>query len=82
MANAGVLEGREATVSYNPNTIPWSKEALEAGGATYVEEDVVVSAGSETQSTIITANGPQAAFDFGKAIVAALRPEAQGEISG
>ena len=76
---AGVLEGREATVSYNPNTIPWSKEALEAGGATYVEEDVVVSAGSEKQSTIITASGPQSSFDFGKAIVAALRPEDEGE---
>ena len=82
LANAGVLEGRQATVSYDPSTIPWSKTALEAGGATYVEEDVVVSAGSETESIIITASGPQSSFDFGNAIVAALRPEAQGEISG
>jgi len=82
LANAGVLEGRQATVSYDPGTLPWSTTALEAGGATYVEQDVVVSAGSETQSTIITASGPQSSFDFGNAIVAALRPEAQGEISG
>jgi len=82
LANAGVLEGRQVTGSYDPSTLPWSKEALEAGGATYVEEDVVVSAGSETQSTIITASGPQASHDFGNAIVAALKCEAQDEAPG
>jgi protease I len=60
LAKAGLLEGRNATC--------WEGglENLAAKGATVVNEPVV------TDGNIITGNGPDAASEFGKAIVAYL----------
>jgi protease I len=60
LANAGLLEGKKATV--------WSGEAakIKAKGATYT------GAGVEIDGDIITANGPKSAAAFGRAIVRAL----------
>lgn len=60
LANAGLLKGREATV--------WAseKERLVAKGANYKDVDVVVS------GRIVTANGPEAASEFAKAIASLL----------
>lgn len=60
LANAGVLNGKRAT--------SWSGAAkdLTAGGAIYTGEPVVID------GNIITANGPDSAPAFGKAIVEAL----------
>jgi protease I len=60
LANAGVLEGKKATV--------WESEAgrLKAKGAIYTGRKV------ETDGRIITANGPQSAEEFGRALVKAL----------
>ncbi len=62
LANAGVLEGKEATV--------WNGDYvgnLEEKGATYTGEDVTVD------GNIITANGPGAAEEFGNKLVEALK---------
>ncbi len=61
LANAGVLLGKKATV--------WSseKERLKAKGAIYTGKPLQV------EGKIITGEGPQAAKDFGKAIVKALK---------
>ena len=64
LAEARLLKDRKATVW---NEDGKQEEILAAQGATYSEEDVVVD------SRIITANGPAAAKEFGKAIVDALR---------
>jgi len=63
LANAGVLDGKKATV--------WRTEAgrLRAQGADYTGTDV------EVEGRLITANGPEAAEDFGKAIAEALAGE-------
>ncbi len=60
LANAGVLNGKKATV--------WNSEAgkLSRGGATYT------GAGVEIDGDIITANGPQSAKEFAEAFVNAL----------
>jgi len=60
LANAGVLSGKKATV--------WESERakLEAKGVTYTAKPV------EIAGKIITANGPQAAEEFGKSITRAL----------
>ncbi len=62
LAIAGVLRGVEATC--------WATDAslahMKAGGARYVDRPVV------TSGKIVTANGPPAARDFGRALVAAL----------
>ena len=60
LAKAGLLKGKKATV--------WSSEAsqLKSLGAIYTGKPV------ERDGLIITANGPQAAEEFGKAILAAL----------
>ena len=60
LAKAGLLKGKKATV--------WSSEAnqLKSLGAIYTGKSV------ERDGLIITANGPQAAEEFGKAILAAL----------
>ncbi len=60
LANAGILKGRRATV--------WSSFAnqLEDAGAVYVQQNVVVD------GNIVTAPGPQAAVEFGKAIAREL----------
>lgn len=60
LANAGVLSGKKATV--------WEseREKLEAKGASYTGKAV------EIAGKIITANGPQAAKEFGRSIARAL----------
>jgi|SRR3989338_2009981 len=63
LAKAGVLEGKKATV-WNEDGL--QDQLLEQEGATYTGETVTID------GKIITANGPQAAKDFGKAIVKAL----------
>lgn len=60
LANAGILAGKNAT-SY-----PSEKENLKAKGAIYTGEPVAAD------GNIVTANGPAAAKDFGKAILDAL----------
>lgn len=61
LANAGVLKGRNATV--------WSSErgSLEAQGAHYTGKPV------EVDGMIVSANGPKAAKEFGRAIVRYLK---------
>ena len=60
LANAGVLEGRKATV--------WASEAprLKAKGAQYTGRPVQVD------GRIVTADGPESAEEFGQAMLAAL----------
>lgn len=61
LAKAGVLKGKKATI--------WDGEfikTLEGGGAQYTGNPV------EVDGRIITANGPPAAREFGRAIVRAL----------
>jgi len=60
LANAGVLKGKRAT-SYET-----ARASLEAKGAEWLEQDVVVD------GNIVTANGPDAARAFGEAIVKLL----------
>ena len=60
LANAGILKGKKATVFID------GKEALIKSGAAYTGSAL------ETDGNIITANGPDAAKDFGKAILKAL----------
>jgi len=60
LANAGVLAGKKATV------YPSERGKLEAKGAIYTGKPVQV------EGKIITAEGPRAAEEFGKAIVKAL----------
>ena len=62
LAIAGVLKGVEATC-YSTDA---SRTEMRKGGAVFVEKPVVVS------GKIVTANGPGAARDFGKALVEAL----------
>jgi len=57
LANAGILEGRQATVS------PGGVDELERGGATFVDQDVVVD------GKVVTACGPPASEAFGEALV-------------
>ncbi len=64
LAQARLLDGRKATVW---NGDEKQEEILTAEGAEYVEEDVVVD------TRIITANGPDAAREFGKTIVKVLK---------
>lgn len=63
LAHAGVLEGKKATV-WNGNGEP--AKILTANGATFIDEPIVVD------GNIITANGPPAADNFGKAILEKL----------
>jgi protease I len=69
LANAGLLDGKKATV--------WRTESgrLRAQGAQYTGTDV------EVDGRLITSNGPEAAEDFGKAIAEALAGE-EGPPSG
>lgn len=60
LANAGVLKNKRATVT------PSGKDVLKAKDAIYTGELITVD------GNIITANGPQAARDFGEAIAKAL----------
>jgi len=61
LANAGLLEGKKATV--------WPSEAgkLEAKGAEYTGRPV------ERDGRIITGSGPQAAEEFGRTLLSALQ---------
>ncbi len=61
LANAGLLNGKKATV------FPSEIERLKSKGAIYT------GAGVEVDGKIITGNGPQSATMFGEAIVAALQ---------
>jgi len=66
LAKAGVLENNKATVWSNAlDKTP--VDILKEGGAIYVDEPVVVS------GKIVTANGPEAAGDFGRAIARLLK---------
>jgi protease I len=60
LANAGVLKGKKATVFVD------GKEFLLKAGALYTGKPL------EIDGNIITANGPEIAEDFGKAILKAL----------
>ena len=66
LARAGVLSGKRATVYATDE----SMAALASGGAKYVNEAVV------SDGLVVTANGPDAASDFGEAIVTAMVPVA------
>jgi protease I len=60
LANAGILKGKKATVFID------GKKALLKGGAIYTGNPL------EIDENIITANGPGAAEDFGKAVLKSL----------
>jgi protease I len=60
LANAGILKGTKATVFID------GKEALVKGGAVYTGNPL------EVDGNIITANGPGAAEEFGKAVLKSL----------
>ena len=64
LARAGILAGRRATA------FPADRALLELkrGGATYVEEAVVLD------GTIVTASGPEAAAAFGQTLAGLLTP--------
>lgn len=62
LANAGVLEGKKATVWKDEKLI----DILKSKGATYTGADV------ERDGNIITGSGPDAASKFGQEIVKAL----------
>ena len=67
LAHAGLLRGIEATA------FPSAQEDLVAGGATWVERDVVSAVNLVADGCVtVTANGPTAAPAFGRALVAAL----------
>lgn len=59
LANAGVLNGKKATVY----SIPESLQALADGKAQFIDEPVV------QDGKVITANGPEAAEEFGEKIL-------------
>lgn len=63
LARARLLEGKNATVFPSGDAI----EELNKGGAVYISRDVVVS------GNIVTANGPDAAREFGNKVVEKLR---------
>lgn len=63
LANAGVLAGKKATVWATDESLA----ALQNGKATYIKDHVV------HDGNVITADGPEAAVDFGQKLVAALR---------
>jgi protease I len=65
LAKAGVLEGKKATV-WSSTMDKSPVKILKENGAIYQDENVVVD------GKIITANGPNAAKEFGEAIVEAL----------
>ena len=65
LANAGLLSGRKATIHAK------HRAALDAGGALYVGQGVVVD------GTIVTADGPKNAKRFGDRICEGLRSPAR-----
>ena len=65
LAKAGILQGKKATVWSGPLDKSAIK-ILKESGAEYSEENVVVD------DKIVTASGPQAASEFGRALIRAL----------
>ena len=65
LANAGILQGKQATV-WSSAEYQQSIKMLEAGGANYINQPVVLD------GKIITANGPMSAKQFGQMIVKQL----------
>lgn len=63
LARAGILKGKDATVFETPDSV----RALKEGGANLLHRPLVVS------GKIVTANGPGAARDFGRAIAERLK---------
>lgn len=63
LANAGVLNGKRATVWATDESLA----ALSAGKAQYVKEHVV------QDGNVVTADGPEAAPEFGQTLVRALQ---------
>lgn len=61
LARAGLLEGKKAT------SFPGDRESMEKEGVEYSEGPLEYDFG------ILTGNGPDAAYDFGKAIVRLLK---------
>jgi protease I len=68
LARAGLLRGRRATVYVTEDSL----RELQRGGAQYHSADVV------TDGRIITASGPHAAAEFGRAICAQLATRSGG----
>lgn len=66
LARAGLLKGKKATCWDDDNKV---KELFKKHEVTYIDKPVVVD------GAIITANGPQAALDFGKTIAAHIKPQ-------
>jgi len=66
LANAGILEGRKATVWSSASDKTYI-HAIEEKGATFSHEEVV------QDGNIITASGPSAARAFGEKIVKAIK---------
>ncbi len=71
LAIAGVLKGIEATCYETED----SRKEMEKGGALFVRKPVVVS------GNVVTANGPPAAREFGKALVGAIGRSMEREVS-
>jgi protease I len=67
LAHAGALKNKQATVWTNVLDVS-AKKTLVQTGAIYIDKPVV------QDGAIITANGPEAAQEFGMAIVAYLKP--------
>jgi len=63
LANAGVLAAKKATVWATPESL----QALEKGKARYTQEHVV------SDGNVVTADGPEAAAEFGSAVATALQ---------
>ena len=63
LAKAGVLQGKKATVFKTPD----STSALEQGGASFVDKNIVVDV------DLVTGNGPGAAEAFGNELVKLLQ---------
>ena len=66
LANAGVLNGQNATIWTDPSDRGIMIKYLTSAGAIFIDTEVVIS------GNIITANGPQASEEFGVAISQAL----------
>ncbi len=63
LAKAGVLQGKQVTVFNTPESLA----ALEQGGATFVDQKIVVDTG------LVTANGPGASIEFGNELINLLK---------
>ncbi len=63
MAKAGVLQGKQATVFKTSDSLA----ALEQGGATFIDQKIVI------EPNLVTANGPAAATEFGNELVKLLQ---------